>query len=634
MDTVNRFIQFNDESVETRKLILYEKIAQSLADAPFIKITERQLIEFQPKEATLAMSVFWRHRSEEITHLGRLSDIYLLASGFFRSFDLKAWRSYSSKMKTSKHPKLASQVMMLVEEFRMMESIQKTRVGTKRAFNVRRDVYAEFHRDRLLSNAQRGFKADALINQLFLDIHIDMTSSPHDLFDALPIDRIRQISQGVYELSSTEQSAQLSIRIMELVEEHVTGDSVLPLYTFGESFEDGKTMQTPSKAQSNLEDGEDPKVKETIEEEFRAWHRETEDEKGVHLEFDIQQGTSGASDGSNATPGDEEADAQQFGMGSSEGNEREGLPNDEANKNEERTEQLPQRAGSEYGPAHTHVTFEVKKMQGIETPLIHAALADMRADHIPIVRALVTEMKKRLERKKQQKRDHLSKGRLSSKLTTMLTDERPKPFYRKQAPSPELDAVFGLLVDGSASMIDKVDETKEAVLLFHDVLRKLHVSHEIVSYYEDAFEATKEQQPNFFEVMHTFNETQVDSGPAIMNFESHEDNRDGFAIRWMAKQLSSRSEQHKFLLVFSDGEPSAFGYDRNGILDTAEAVFETEKRGISVVHLFLSAQQPTQDQKDLFATMFGNKTAASDSVEEFASQTIRILRKLLAIAAQ
>ena len=46
-------------------------------------------------------------------------------------------------------------------------------------------------------------------------------------------------------------------------------------------------------------------------------------------------------------------------------------------------------------------------------------------------------------------------------------------FIRKNAPSVNLDAVFGLLVDGSASMLDKLDETKQAVLLFHDVLRQL-----------------------------------------------------------------------------------------------------------------------------------------------------------------
>ncbi|REB07247.1 VWA domain-containing protein [Sporosarcina sp. BI001-red] len=634
MDKVNRFIQFNDESVETRKILLYEKIAQSLANAPFVKITERQLIEYQPKDATLAMSVFWRHRPEQVTHLGRLSDIYLLAAGFYRHFDLAEWKSFTLVMKSSHHPKLAGQLMMMFEEFRLMESIQRTRVGTQRAFQVRSKVYAEFHKDRLLSNAKRGFLADALVNQLFLDIHLGMTTSPHESFEQYPMDRIRQVTQRAYEIETTSQSGVLAKRIIELVEEQLTGDIILPLYTFGEFFEEDKKMNIDVRAMSDPGDPENQDVKETIEEEFRAWHRETEDDKGTHLEFELQQGKQGAADASGATPGDENAEAQAFGLGSSEANDKEGMPKQQTDLDGDRLERPSVKAGSDYGPAHTRVMFSVTKMPNIEKASSTRMLTEWRNNHLPIVRGLVTEMKKRLERKKQQKRENLTKGRLSSKLTTMLTDDRPKPFYRKQAPSPELDAVFGLLVDGSASMIDKVEETKEAVILFHDVLRKLRVSHEITTYYEDAFESSKEEQPNFFEVMHSFDETHIDSGPAIMNFEAHEDNRDGFAIRWMANRLANRPEQHKFLLVFSDGEPSAFGYDRNGIVDTAEAVWETEKRGISVVHLFLSTQQPTEDQKALFATMFGNKTAASDSVEEFASQTLRILRKLLAIAAQ
>ena len=99
---------------------------------------------------------------------------------------------------------------------------------------------------------------------------------------------------------------------------------------------------------------------------------------------------------------------------------------------------------------------------------------------------------------------------------------------------------------------------------------------------------------------------------------------DGWPINSLARQ-----EKHKFLLVFSDGEPSAFGYDRNGILDTAEAVMETEKKGISVIHLFLSTEEPTDDQKAVISMMFGNKTASSNSVESFTDQTLRILRKLI-----
>ena len=85
-------------------------------------------------------------------------------------------------------------------------------------------------------------------------------------------------------------------------------------------------------------------------------------------------------------------------------------------------------------------------------------------------------------------------------------------------------------------MLDKLDETKQAVLMFHDVLRQLGVSHEISSYYEDANHATKEVQPNVFDLMHTFTDRNKDNGLSILSFDANEDNRDGFAIRWMADQ--------------------------------------------------------------------------------------------------
>lgn len=292
---------------------------------------------------------------------------------------------------------------------------------------------------------------------------------------------------------------------------------------------------------------------------------------------------------------------------------------------------MKKKAGNMFGKEHVNVVYEEKQVAVINEVENREKLILWREEQKPYVRSFVEEMKKRIELKQDVKRERLMIGRLSSKLTTLVLDERPKPFYRKTAPSVNLDAVFGLLVDGSASMIDKLDETKRAVLMFHDVLRELRVRHEISSYYEDANKASYTLQPNVFELMHTFDERDNDNGMPILSFDAYEDNRDGFAIRWMAKRLITRPEKHKFLLVFSDGEPSAFGYDRNGIVDTAEAVMEAEKRGISVIHLFLSTEPPSTDQKELFSMMFGNKTASSSSVEGFTDQTLRILRKLFTV---
>lgn len=105
--------------------------------------------------------------------------------------------------------------------------------------------------------------------------------------------------------------------------------------------------------------------------------------------------------------------------------------------------------------------------------------------------------------------------------------------------------------------------------------------HEIIGFWEDTQDATETYQPNYFQHVIKFEtSSQPSKGPEIVQLEPQEDNRDGFAIRHMTKRLQRRTEKQKFLIVFSDGEPAAFGYEQNGIVDTHEAVLEARKAGI------------------------------------------------------
>ncbi|HJF32601.1 MAG TPA: hypothetical protein K8V56_12610 [Sporosarcina psychrophila] len=628
MVKMNRFIQFNDETVDAKTLLLYERLGRALADAPFIELTERKLLEFRPKEGIISMSVFWRHRSDEVVHAGRLSDIYLLTAGYWKRFSVNAWINFTHT--SSLHPlrKFASELLLMLEEFRLIDTITKERPGTASAFDIRRDAYLYFHRNALSSNMKKSFLADAMLNQLFISLHEGLLTETS--IDWAPIDYglIQSVLQHAYDSKNTADNTFIANRIVSILEHSIDRDLVHQYYSAGDSMTEENTVFHYHDGMSDAEKGEEG-PKETIEEVFRSWHRESESEAGVHLEFELEHGRSGKSDANDATPGNEDAEIEETGSGGSEGNDSDRWTDDDSDKSDKREQKM--KAGKIFGKEHVNVVYEEQRIEAVDKVENRQKLTIWRDEQKPYVRSFVEEMKKRIDLKQDSKREHLMKGRLSSKLTTMVIDERPKPFYTKNAPSVNLDAVFGLLVDGSASMIDKLDETKQAVLLFHDVLRQLGVSHEISSYYEDANHATKEVQPNIFGLMHTFIDRNKDNGLSILSFEANEDNRDGFAIRWMASQLEARPEKHKFLLVFSDGEPSAFGYDRNGIIDTAEAVMETEKKGISIIHLFLSTEEPTADQKALFSMIFGNKTASSNSVDSFTDQTLRILRKLLAI---
>ena len=171
MVKMNRFIQFNDETVDAKTLLLYERLGRALADAPFIELTERKLLEFRPQEGIISMSVFWRHRTDEVIHAGRLSDIYLLTAGYWKHFSVNSWIKFTRKIGLYPLRKFTSELLLMLEEFRLIDAITKERPGTANAFEVRREAYVYLHQNALSSNMQKNHLADAMMNQLFISLH-------------------------------------------------------------------------------------------------------------------------------------------------------------------------------------------------------------------------------------------------------------------------------------------------------------------------------------------------------------------------------------------------------------------------------------------------------------------------------
>ncbi|MGB2870811.1 vWA domain-containing protein [Psychrobacillus psychrotolerans] len=625
MASVDRFIQFNNETIDARQLMHYENVAKALTKNTLLAINERKLIEFQPADQIISLSVFWRHREKHVMHAGRISDIFLMAEGFWKSFDVMKWQQFQEEKPTSL-TKFMDQLLFCLEEFRRVEMIQKKRIGTQKVFTIRIHTYLEFHKQQLRVNVQKGFLADAFISYLYICLYEGtMYVTGPDIFSVT-----NSIIQKVYESKNTQQSIDLAYQLYFLLNEYINEDSLLQYYAIISYTRVASKDFHYHQGAKDSERGEEGE-KDTIEEIFRTWHRENEQENGVHLQYELEHGRDGkAQQAIEAEEGQEGHEITMTGKGQSSGNSKEGQVDQSTN---DQSSDL-KKAGKSFGKEHTNVMYQEKRIAIKSISENQHLLYKYRQDHAPYLKAFVQEMKKRLEQKRVDKRTNLTKGRLSTKLTALWTDERPKPFYKKNAPSIQLDAVFGLLVDGSASMQDKMEETKKAVLLFHDVLRELKITHEIVLHYEDAYEATETSQPNAFEWIHKLEDGQKDNGLDILSMEAHEDNRDGFAIRWMGKRLENRAEAHKFLLVFSDGEPSAFGYAQNGIMDTAEAVLEQEQLGINVLHLFLNDREATEEQLNLFRLIFDKKSATASSLEKFSEETLRLLRKMLHLVVQ
>ncbi|OHX51094.1 VWA domain-containing protein [Planococcus salinarum] len=615
MASVNRFIQFNDETIDTQMLHRLEMLAGALSDAPYLKVTTRKLIELRPAESAVSVSVFWRHRPKQVERQGYLSDIYLLSAGFWRNFSLAAWKQFTRQQ--SPLSSLREQLLLCAEEFRLSEKVMKERPGTAAAFAVREQVYREYHQDQLEQNLKKGFYADAFLNSAYLSLR---GIEPER---AVEWEALQLMWKAMFDAHSTADSAAIVDRMSARLEFMLKDDMIHTYYTFGESAE--KVPPFHYHEGIEAEEAEDPEEIETIEEWFQTWHRESEMKDAAAMEFELERG-----DSQLATGGREEAGAdevQQTGRGDSSG---EHLEDNDAEDRD--MDSGPKKAGGKFGRANEQVVYHEKRLAA--TGEHGRMIADWRRKQAPHVRALLKELKKRITQRHQDYRTNLNAGRLSKNLLQLALEERPKPFYRKSAPSKELDAVFCLLIDGSASMVDKLDETKQAVLLFHDVLCGLGITHEIVLFYEDAYEASDREQPNYFEWMHKFEDGRRDHAQEIVSFEAHEDNRDGFAIRWMADRVKLHSEKHRFLLVFSDGEPSAYNYAENGVVDTANAVAEAKKDDIEVLHLFLSSEPITEQRAAFYRMMYGNKSVSADSLEQFVDQTLRLLKRTLHLVIQ
>ena len=156
-------------------------------------------------------------------------------------------------------------------------------------------------------------------------------------------------------------------------------------------------------------------------------------------------------------------------------------------------------------------------------------------------------------------------------------------FYKKNQDSNEMDAVFTLLIDCSASMHNKMDETKRGVVLFHEVLKKLRIPHSIVGFWEDANEVREGYQlPQSFPcIIESHSDSfYLNSGAKIMQLEPEEDNRDGYSIRVATMELEKDVKKTVSCSYFPMVSRQLADYDQNGIVDTHLAVSEARKKGI------------------------------------------------------
>ncbi|MFV2049845.1 vWA domain-containing protein [Metabacillus sp. YM-086] len=634
-----RFIKFNDQQVDSFLFMALSDLAKGLTKNPDIEVDYSVQSYLDPFEKKVYVSHFWDHREKEETELALKSDIYLRSIGNYYYTDFKELGVFIEKTQKLKLKSFAKQLCMLLEDLRLEEKCRRERRGTKKAFNIRRELYRKHFQSQLIIHQERSMLTDALFNSIYLTLTAQSTiESIPSLSESIDrsIPYIESKLFQVFEVASTKQVIDIVLEIVDVLEEILEKDMLntyfylaeLPYNTIlSSSLYDELKRKSKLKNKDALENAKQGD-EDVHGDKLPTWHSETSKPTKSFLQFDLEQGTNTTINGDGAVREGEDGDqALAMVQGTSKKAKRNDYSKMKALENQK--EDRASSGDASYGKENK---YAVPVFQEAKTPTI-SDIEQYQKDRMDIQvyqNKLKLMIQKTLEHKRTMPRSDLQIGRLNKKLLRIITDDNPKLFYKKQEKSPDIDAVFTLLVDCSASMFDKMDQSKLGIILFHETLKSVRVPHKIVGFWEDTNESTKTRQPNhFYEVISFETSLNQQSGPEIMQLSPEEDNRDGYAIRHMTEQLMKKNEKQKFLLVFSDGEPAATGYERNGIIDTHEAVLEARKMGIEVINVFLSNGEVNEATQKTIQNIYGKYSVFVDKIEELPEQLYPLLKRLL-----
>ncbi|WP_367009865.1 hypothetical protein V6C56_06685 [Staphylococcus capitis subsp. urealyticus] len=623
----DRFIKFNDEQLDAKQVMMLQDLARLLLKDEQTQVKIQKFPFYNPFSNTLITSWFWSHRPHHIEQAGLKTDVLLAAYGYQHiDIDIVNHVLHNDDFH---HTKFFHQLFKLLEDVRILELIRKERPSTAKYIDLRLDTRLAFtdsqinvyktktvFTDLLFLNLERAF-----LSQNFYDV-----PSIHPTFDDVLVN-MYQYLPNIFQNKTTEDNMYLAERMMYQVDDLLKEDMLNEYYYLPQKlYEDiqATTFEDLKRTDASNTDGNDKHQSEedaeTAEAETKAADSETKG--GAYLEMELHEGENSEviADNDTAREGDSTDDITDMMTKKGKGSQNT-LDHDEGGFIGQN-----QAFALEGINKNVKVEWKVPNIQPQHILDYQHSKNDVQFE----IKDLIQIIKKTIDREHQDERHNLTKGRLQKDLINWFIDDQYKLFYKKQDLSKTFDATFTLLVDASASMHDKMDETIKGVVLFHETLKSLNIKHEILAFNEDAFEADDREQPNIIDEIINYNYSIFEKeGPRIMSLEPQDDNRDGVAIRIASERLLQRSHQQRFLIVFSDGEPSAFNYSQDGIIDTYEAVETARKFGIEVFNVFLSQEAITEDIEQTIHNIYGQFSIFVEGVEHLPSLLSPLLKKLL-----
>lgn len=197
-----------------------------------------------------------------------------------------------------------------------------------------------------------------------------------------------------------------------------------------------------------------------------------------------------------------------------------------------------------------------------------------------------------------------------------------------QKRDPSLFAV-DILLDSSSSQNIRQPQIAAQGYIISQALSEAGIAHRVSSFcsYWD------------YTMLHRFRDYDdpASENRNILQFRAFGENRDGLAIRTVCGSLSQRREEHKILIILSDGRPNNLGSTRPGsrrptpyvgeeaVKDTAFEVRKARNQGISVLGIFVGSEEDLPAEKKIF----GKEFTYTRNISSFAHIVGTYLRRLM-----
>lgn len=624
-----KFLNFMEKRIDPFLYMMLADLGQTLSKDPELEVNFSYHSVYRPSTHSVSISHYWNRLNEPSRIGGMKSDVYLKAFGQVNMTDFEAVKDYEHKRAAFKWTSFSLQLFAMLEDFRIEEAILQQRPGMIYAFQDRRTLLIRRFRE----GYQSAKKTDAPLDLLFSGIYLQWTDRPVVFPERLAImkPKVRLLLSHMKDTTSTADVAELCLQFLSEIPTDFR-DMTGSYFTIepDKSVNNNVILEQRKDEVDGAEKKKDKEQEEENDETLPTWHEEDEEDLDAFLQYDLNKGQKTDLMGD----AEREADSGDQAFGSVEGSAQSSDQKDYDNKENKKMkpENTPHGAveADPSGKANRHAKaiFLKAAPSVLEEQLQYQAY---KSENEPVERALKRTIQKTIEQKKIAPRESLQAGRLGKKLLKILTEENPRLFYKKNQESDQLDVAFSLLVDCSASMYDKMAELKSGLVLFHETLNSLKIPHEITGFYEDALDSDDNEQPNYFQTILSYEQSLLpQSGTSIMQLTPEEDNRDGFAIRIVGEKLKKRSEKHKLLLVFTDGEPSAHNYNDEGIVDTQEAVIHMRRSGIEVIGIFLANEEiPHEREVETMHAIYGEQSLIIPTITDIPVMLRPLLKKLL-----